>query len=156
MENAPNYESKEMAQIESIETPAVGFWAIVEQMGYAKIAGYVTEQTLGSSNLIRVDVPEVLDETGRVLASPFFKLIGNSAVYAITQCSEDRARQMALTLARSDVLNSYQPAWKALPVSVASEEDDEEFEVNFGDDEIDPEELPEVAADGFDPIEMGD
>ena len=32
-------------------------WAILELMGHRKLAGKVTEQTIGSSTFVRIDVP---------------------------------------------------------------------------------------------------
>ena len=64
-------------------------WAIVELMGHQRIAGRVTEQVLGGSSFVRVDVPAANDNAA------FTRLLGNSAIYAINIVSENIARQAA-------------------------------------------------------------
>lgn len=60
-------------------------WAIVELFGHNKIAGKVSEQTIGGSSLVRVDVPDTE-------ASPAFtKLLNVSAIYAINPVTEEVA-----------------------------------------------------------------
>lgn len=60
-------------------------WAIVELFGHNKIAGKVSEQTIGGSSLVRVDVPDTE-------ASPAFtRLLNVSAIYAINPVTEEVA-----------------------------------------------------------------
>lgn len=60
-------------------------WAIVELFGHNKIAGKVSEQTIGGSSLIRIDVPNTE-------ASPAFtRLLNVSAIYAINPVTEEVA-----------------------------------------------------------------
>ena len=54
--------------------------------GHQRIAGRVTEQTIGGCNFARVDVPEVNGHQG------FTKLYGQGAIYAITFVDETIAR----------------------------------------------------------------
>ena len=54
-------------------------WAIIELMGRNMIAGFVTEQVIGGSAMLRVDVPESPDQAA------FTKFFGGAAVYATTQ-----------------------------------------------------------------------
>lgn len=61
-------------------------WAVVELMGHITLAGYVTEQEIGGSMLLRIDVPE--SETGPA----FSKLVGTGAIYGITPVDEDTVR----------------------------------------------------------------
>ncbi|WP_233869295.1 hypothetical protein [Paraburkholderia adhaesiva] len=71
-------------------------WAIVEIFGHQRIAGRVSEQTLGGSSFVRVDVP-AFDAIGSQPATQAFtKLFGNGAIYAISFV--DKAA--ALTVAR--------------------------------------------------------
>lgn len=61
-------------------------WAIVELFGHQRIAGRITEQTIGGCNFVRVDVPEVNGHQA------FTKLYGQGAIYAITFVDETIAR----------------------------------------------------------------
>lgn len=61
-------------------------WAIVEIMGHQRYAGRVTEQTIGGTSFVRVDVP-ANDER-----QPFTKLFGSGAIYALTIVDEETAR----------------------------------------------------------------
>lgn len=60
-------------------------WCLVELFGHQRIAGLVTEQTIGGCAFVRVDVPAVNDQT------PFTKLFGNGAIYAMTPVAEEIA-----------------------------------------------------------------
>lgn len=64
-------------------------WAIVEVMGYQRLAGKVTEQAVGGTSFVRVDVPEV------GCCQPFTKLLGSGAIYAITITDEETAKAAA-------------------------------------------------------------
>lgn len=68
---------------------AFEIWAIVELFGHQKIAGKLTEQTIGSCNFIRVDVPAFED------SSAFTKLYTQGAIYGVTFVSEQLARAAA-------------------------------------------------------------
>ena len=68
-------------------------WMIVELMGHNIIAGFVSEQTIGGSALIRVDVPKT-DQ-----AEPFTKFFNSSAIYAMTPTTEEIATVAAHKLA---------------------------------------------------------
>lgn len=67
-------------------------WAIVEVMGHQTYAGRVSEQTIGGTSFVRVDVPQT--ERG----PEFTKLFGSGAIYAMTIVSEDVARLRAASL----------------------------------------------------------
>ncbi len=64
-------------------------WAIVELFGHQKIAGRISEQTVGGCSFVRVDVPET-DK-----APAFTKLYGNGAIYPITITDEKTAKMAA-------------------------------------------------------------
>jgi len=64
-------------------------WAIVELFGHQRIAGRVSEQTIGGCSFVRVDVPEIKGNPG------YTKLYGNSAIYAVTITDEQTARAAA-------------------------------------------------------------
>lgn len=72
-----------------MQTAKFETWAIIEIMGHQKYAGYVTEQSIGGSAMVRVDVPGTADN------GAFSKLFGVSSIYCITPVTEEVARAMA-------------------------------------------------------------
>lgn len=60
-------------------------WAILELFGHARIAGLVTEQTIGGNSFIRVDVPAVAGY------SAYTKCYGQGAIYAMSFVDQDVA-----------------------------------------------------------------
>lgn len=75
-------------------------WAIVELFGHQQIAGRISEQAIGGSSFVRVDVPELPD------AQPFTKFFGGAAIYAITPTDEQTA-----TIAASAIKARPVQAW---------------------------------------------
>jgi hypothetical protein len=61
-------------------------WAIVELFGHQKMCGKVTEQTVGSSTWIRVDVPETKGNPS------FTRMLHPNAIYAINPVTEEVAK----------------------------------------------------------------
>lgn len=68
-------------------------WCIVELFGHQRIAGLVTEQTIGGCNFVRVDVPELGEQR-----KGFTRLFGQGAIYAINPVAEEVARLAARTI----------------------------------------------------------
>ena len=66
-------------------TGETGFaqWAVLELMGHAEVAGYVTEETVFGTTVIRVDVPCVGD------IPAYTKFYGPSALYCATPTTEE-------------------------------------------------------------------
>lgn len=69
-------------------------WAILELMGHRRLAGRVSEMTVGGAALIRIDVPEGLDGDGVKLT----QLYAPGAIYCITPVAESVARGFAARL----------------------------------------------------------
>lgn len=67
-------------------------WFIVELMGHRRLAGYVTEETIAGAGFLRVDVPGIGTDDGKV-ATQFFS---PTSVYALTPTTESMARRVAL------------------------------------------------------------
>lgn len=72
--------------------PPFASWAVVELMGHQQIAGYVTEEPIAGTPMLRVDVPETAS------SRPFTKFFGASAIYGITPTTEAIATSQAQTL----------------------------------------------------------
>lgn len=58
-------------------------YAIVELFGHNRMAGKVSEQTIGSASFIRIDVPETTQQP------KFTRLVNPSAIYAINPVTEE-------------------------------------------------------------------
>ena len=98
-----------------VDSKAFEEWAILELMGHRKLAGKVSEYTIGGAPFIRIDIP------GN--ATQFYS---PSAVYCITPTTEELARQFAASHTPEPVTR-----WE-LPEPVQEQEyEDAEFE---GDD----------------------
>ena len=74
-----------------MQTEKFQSWCIVELFGHQRIAGLVTEQSIGGSSFVRVDVPSNDDTPA------YTRLFGNGAIYAINPVSETVARAAAAT-----------------------------------------------------------
>lgn len=64
-------------------------FAIIELFGHNRIAGKVSEQSIGVATFIRVDVPETKQMPS------FSKLFHPNAIYAINPVTEEVANEMA-------------------------------------------------------------
>lgn len=64
-------------------------FAIVELFGHQRLAGKVSEQTVGSSTFVRIDVPET------TVQPKFTRIVNPSAVYAINPVTEEVMLEMA-------------------------------------------------------------
>lgn len=76
------------------------FWAIVELFGHQRIAGHVTEASVGGCQFVRVDIPASGEKPA------FTRLLGQGAIYAINIVSEDVAR-MAASALRTEPVSVY-------------------------------------------------
>jgi hypothetical protein len=76
------------------ETNGFEGWAILELMGHRKLAGKLSEQTIGGCAMVRIDVPGEGDTT---VATQFYS---GAAIYCVTPTTEAIARKVA---------NHYQP-----------------------------------------------
>jgi hypothetical protein len=95
-------------------------WAIVELFGHKKIAGRISEQTLGGCSFVRIDVPEVDG------APAWTRLYGQGAIYSISFTDEETARGAVRMLAEVPV-----DVWTAR--QILRLEHDDEYELYDGD-----------------------
>ncbi len=64
-------------------------WAIIELFGHNRMAGKVTEQTIGGASFVRVDVPDTAQSPS------FTRMLNPSSIYAINPVTEEVARGYA-------------------------------------------------------------
>lgn len=103
------------------ETTQFEGWCIIEQMGHKRMAGYVSEQVIGGHSFIRVDVP---GPNGEPAATQF---ITGQTIYAITPCTEDIARKVALNCQPSPV-TLWDLKAPALPAARIDHDDEDDFD----------------------------
>ena len=72
-----------------MELEKLELFAIVDLFGHQRLAGKVTEQTVGSSTFVRIDVPETKSQPA------FTRLVNPTAVYSINPTTEEVANEMA-------------------------------------------------------------
>jgi hypothetical protein len=66
-------------------------WGLVELMGHQRTAGRISEETIGGSNLLRVDVPIDADK----FRTTYY---GSSAIYALHVTDEAASRALAMRM----------------------------------------------------------
>lgn len=71
-----------------MNTQKLELFAIVELFGHQKMAGKVTEQSIGPATFVRVDVPETNKQPA------FTRLLNPSAIYAINPVTEEVCNSM--------------------------------------------------------------
>lgn len=62
-------------------------WAILELMGHRKLAGRISEATIGGHPMLRLDTPSAVGEVTQFYSA--------AAVYCITPCDEATARKVS-------------------------------------------------------------
>ncbi len=72
-------------------------FAIVELFGHTKMAGKVTEQSIGPATFVRVDVPETTEQPS------FTRLLNPSAIYAINPVTEEVMEHMAKNFSQKPI-----------------------------------------------------
>jgi len=73
--------------------PELKAWALVELFGHQRIVGYLSQQTMGTGVLFRVDVPDLIKD-GKTVRPGFTRYFGLPAIYSITPISEQMVRQL--------------------------------------------------------------
>jgi hypothetical protein len=72
-------------------------WGLLELFGHQRLAGKLTEQTIGGCAFIRIDVPPVGDVQG------YTRFFTNGAIYSMTPTTETIARGLANRLQATPV-----------------------------------------------------
>lgn len=94
-------------------------WCVVELFGHQVIAGKVSEQVIGGSAFIRVDVPETDSQVA------FTRFYGNGAIYSMTPVSEEVAK-LAIKRYEPRPVTIYIPDLQ-LSAGYEDDEDEDEF-----------------------------
>ena len=82
-------------------------WGLLELFGHQRLAGRLSEQTIGGCHFIRIDVPEV--EDGAEDVPEYTRFFSNGAIYGMTITSEEVARALARNL-RARPVHAYELA----------------------------------------------
>ena len=104
-------------------------WGLLELFGHQRLAGKLSEQTIGGCHFIRIDVPQVGD------TAPYTRFFTQGAIYGMTPMAEDTARKLAAYL-RAVPVSAYEvKAAGAEPLRVAhaptGTDDDDDDEQRF-------------------------
>lgn len=93
-------------------------WGLLELFGHQRLAGRLTEQTIGGCHFIRIDVPAVGD------VQEYTRFFTQGAIYGMTITSEDVARQLAASM-RARPISPYDlPQTPALTGRVPDDDDE--------------------------------
>jgi len=95
-------------------------WAIVELFGHQRIAGLITEQAIGGTSFVRVDVPGTDNQQG------FTKLYGQGAIYGMTFVDEETGRAAAKQIAPKPI-----DEWSARRMLELPSEDSAQEEIPY-------------------------
>ncbi len=83
-------------------------WGLLELFGHQRLAGKLSEETIGGCHFIRIDVPQVGD------TSAYTRFFTQGAIYGMTPMEETTARKLAAYLRAVPVspyeLRSAEPA----------------------------------------------
>jgi hypothetical protein len=93
----------DQAQSVSDATEKFEAWGLLELFGHQRLAGRLTEQTIGGCHFIRIDVPEVEGVQG------YTRFFSNGAIYGMTVTSEAVARGLAASM-RARPVQAYEIA----------------------------------------------
>jgi len=101
-------------------------WAILELMGHRRLAGYVQEQELAGAAFLRIDVPASVTGDPLQDESEATQFYAPGAVYCLTPCSEELARELARSQRPRPVNEWDLPRRPALVPAPGDGDDDEE------------------------------
>lgn len=70
-------------------------WGLLELFGHQRLAGRLSEQTIGGCHFIRIDVPAVAQDPGDDAVPEYTRFFTQGAIYSMTITSEAVARKLA-------------------------------------------------------------
>ncbi len=100
-------------------------WCVVEIMGHKRFAGFVSEETIGGSSFVRIDVPEIEIDNERKLPA-FTKLFGSGSIYCLSPCTKETAIAFAKQM-RTEAFALYE-APRLTSVSSDDDDDDDDYD----------------------------
>jgi hypothetical protein len=113
--------------------PSFDHYAIVEIFGHVRLAGRVSEATIGGCQFVRVDIPETATQPA------FTRMYGQGAIYSITLVSEEVARLAAERL-QEKPLTIWMPQVRLLKDRVEVRQAEYSYQpADYGDDREDEE-----------------
>lgn len=86
-------ELREKLSQEAVTRPSFEEWCVLELFGHQRIAGLVTEATIGGCSFIRVDVPKPGEE-----GDLYTRYFGNGAIYAINPTTKEEVLKIVSAL----------------------------------------------------------
>lgn len=72
-------------------------WGLLELFGHQRLAGKLSEQTIGGVHFIRIDVPEMES------VAAYTRFFTQGAIYGMTPLAEDVARKLATQMRATPV-----------------------------------------------------
>jgi hypothetical protein len=72
-------------------------WGLLELFGHQRLAGKLSEQTIGGVHFLRIDVPQVAD------VPAYTRFFTQGAIYSMTPMEEATARRLAENLRAAPV-----------------------------------------------------
>lgn len=100
-------------------------WAIVELFGHQRLAGRVTNASIGGCSFVRVDVPATEKDEA------YTRFLGNGAIYAVNPCTEQVARAAAHTMRAAPVQRYEIPELRQRHIGFSSDDDSIDREDSF-------------------------
>jgi hypothetical protein len=104
-------------------------WAVLELFGHVRLAGRVTEASIGGCSFLRVDVP---DAEGGIQFTRYF---GNGAIYSMTPVTEEVARRVGNGSAQAPVKPWEMPKPALPPADDYHEPPEKSYEQDDDDDD---------------------
>lgn len=117
------------------------FPAIVELFGHTRLAGTVSEHSMGGATMIRIDVPETSKNP------KFTKFVNPSAVYALNPITEEMMQNMAEEI-QAKPIRAYD--LRDVQAILMREVQDAKKELGMGEPSDDMPEIPDYEDDGDD------
>lgn len=94
-------------------------WGLLELFGHQRLAGRLTEQTIGGVHFVRIDVPPVDD------VQEYTRFFTQGAIYGMTITTEDVARKLAAGMCARPISAYDLPRAPALPSRPEDDGDDD-------------------------------